>query len=180
MASGVFKKIDLGSNVSYNSYYNGIIDNYLYLFDRDNLIQYKIDVVKKKVEIVGNTEINGQYYNNGWSVRNIYDFKNDTLLFNEKVVPQGLNEIALDNIYTDDGIYYYLDDNKFYMYNEVSDDKTLLFNLDDPYNIKIVKNNIYLISGDTLYQYNYFLGLKKIVEYKEFLFNRINMYEIYE
>lgn len=180
MASGVFKKIDLGSNVSYNSYYNGIIDNCLYLFDRDNLIQYEIDVAKKKVEIVGNTEINGKYYNNGWSVRNIYDFKNDTLLFNEKIVPQGLNEIALDNIYIDDGIYYYLDDNQFYMYNEVSNDKTLLFGLDDPYNIKIVKNNIYLISGDTLYQYNYFWGLKKIVEYKEFLFNRINMYEIYE
>ena len=42
------KTIKLKNKISTDSYINGVVDKKIYLTDKDNLIQYKIDPKKRK------------------------------------------------------------------------------------------------------------------------------------
>jgi hypothetical protein len=68
-------------NIPLDSYINGVVDNKLYLFDKENLLQYEIDPKKKTSKVVGSTSLNGKYYNSKWEEKDIYEFKNKELIF---------------------------------------------------------------------------------------------------
>lgn len=171
-----FKK----NNYVTNDYYiNGVVNNNLYIFDTDNLIQYKINPRRNKYEIVGNQELDGLYYNNGWQKLKIYDFKENKITFdNSYKVPSKIKNY--DNIFNYKDSYYYSYNNNYIYYNDTTKDFLYLFNLGEISNVMLVEDTLYFIKDNALYYYNMKTGIKKIVIYDDLAFNKINRYDVYK
>ena len=176
MTSNRIKTLKLDKKITNDYYNNGVIDNKLYLFDVDNLIQYKLNPKKNKIEKISNTE--ALFYDNDKFIkRNLYDFKENKLIFNEKQ-----EDVSFDykKLFVNDNHYYYLDkNNNMIYYNKFFDNKMILFNIKDISNIKLANNYLYFISEDTLYSFNIDEGIKMLIKYSEFYYNPTNRYEIY-
>lgn len=145
--------------ISHDTYINGIIDNKVYLFDRDNLIQYEVDPYKQKIKIIGDKTINGKYYNGSWQNINIYNLKNEDLFF---------------EIYNQE---YYYENNT--IYRNINNQKVIILEIQNISNILIKDNYIFFIKDDIIYAYNDKYGLKKIIKHNELYFNKNNIYDFY-
>ena len=174
--SKVYKK-----EISKDSYINGVIDNEIYLFDKDELKQYKIYKKGKKIKEVGNKENGVLYYDLKFKTKDVYTFRDEEITF--KTFKDYISEIEQNtsmkyirnNI---DTYYYQTSNNDVYYYNIHNKQKVLLFNqkISD---FILLKDTIYFISSDTLYSYNINEGLKKLVTYSELQFNYKNRIAIY-
>ncbi len=164
------KEIKLDKTISKNTYINGVVDNKLYIFDIDNLVQYEINPRNKKIKEVGNKKDGALYYDEFFSTLDIYEFKKDKLLFNNSEY----------SFYKKDGnISYYLDDsNNFIMYNSVTNKEIILFNKNIS-NISVIDNNIYFVSDNTVYSYNIKGTYVPLVSYDELRFNPLNRVFVY-
>ena len=60
------------------------------------------------------------------------------------------------------------------------DQKVKLFQLDDFKELKVLNNNVYGVSNDTVYIYNNKIGLKKAIVNRELIYNYKNIYDVYE
>lgn len=59
-------KIKSKNTISLDSYIQGIVDNKVYLYDKDNENQYEIDINKKQVKLISNKDKVKYYKNNKW------------------------------------------------------------------------------------------------------------------
>lgn len=167
--------------ISKDSYLNGVIDNEIYIFDKDELKQYKIYRKGKKIKEVGNKQDGILYYNLGFKRKNAYTFRDEEITF--KTFKDYLSKVeqntSLKYIKNNKDTYYYqTNNNDVYYYNTNNKQKVLLFNKKIA-DIILIEDTIYFISGDTLYSYNNNEGLKKIVIYSELEFNPKNRISIY-
>lgn len=135
--------------ISYDSYYLGIVKNKLYLFDKKNMHEYAINLKKLTVEKIDKDNI-GQYYDNGFKKVELSKFKYNDLTFkkqniinyglennilskeydnsNNKIIVTPLN--VKDIIFYDDDIIYYLSDSSLYAYTEEKGNQLLLQNFE--------------------------------------------------
>ena len=167
--------------ISKDSYINGVIDNEIYLFDKDELKQYKISKNGKKVTEVGNKKNGALYYNLGFETKDIYSFRDSNLKFktNNNYIKKIEGSTSIKFIENDKDTYYYVtDSNNVYYYNTNSKIKVQLFNkkISD---FKLVNETLFFISDDTLYSYNQQEGIKQLLKYKELSFNWDNRIAIY-
>ena len=51
---------------------------------------------------------------------------------------------------------------------------------DDFKELKVLNNNVYGVSNDTVYIYNNKIGLKKAIVNRELIYNYKNIYDVYE
>lgn len=170
-------------DISTDSYINGIVNNKLYLFDKDNLIQYEINPKKRKIKVVGNRDKGGLTYNGKFENISIYDLKDrDIKFFTEDNYLKEVEDVTtLKYIHKNDNIYYYLDsNNNLYRYDTITKVKVLLFNEKDISFITGIKDDIYFVKDNTLYVYNLNDGIKKILVYEELSFNIKNRIGIYK
>lgn len=173
------KTIKFKEKIARDSYINGVVDNKLYLLDKDDLLQYEINPKKKKYVIVGSKDKDAVYYDGTFTEKNIYDFKNEEIIFENKIdVPKEIDSYTY--IYNEDNMYYYKDKDNFYSYNLLTGYKILLFTAKDIADIKITDGNIYYIKDNELYVYTKESGTKKILSYEELSFNSKNRYAIYK
>ena len=174
--------ITFKETISKDSYINGIIDNKLYLFDKDNLIQYEINPKKKTYKIISSNQ-EAKYYNvDKWEQKNIYDFK-DNLYFDlgYDYLKEIVKTTSFKYIYKYNDIYYYVDEkDNFHTYNSITNIKTLLFNMKEAKSYINTKDDLYFIKDKTIYVYNYISGLKPLVEYEELIFNDENRFTVYK
>lgn len=180
MTTNKQKILNLKNKITNDYYNNGVVDNKLYIFDLDNLTQYKINPKRVKIEKVGDKKSGGLYYDSDWSIKNIYDFKREEIKFNKNItVPENIsNYIEIFN-YKDN--YYYIDDNSnIIYYNLTNNFKTYLLNLSNVKSVSLVENELYFIYEDSLYTFNILNGLKKIITYSELSFNPNNRYVVYK
>lgn len=175
-------KIDFDYAISKNSYFNGIYDGKIYLTDIGYSRQYVINPATEKIEEVG-TSKECKYFD-GESLKNV----NISNLTSEKryFVPKKIEE-SITSKYKDYfliesyGNYYYQDSNGsvYQVVGNYSDYKVLLFQFNDFKELKLVHNNLFGISKDTIYMYNNSIGLRKVATYRELNYNYKNMYDIY-
>lgn len=137
-------------DIDFDSYFMGVIDDYIYLFDRKNVIQYKINIEKKKIEVTSDN--NGAlYFDKEWSNKPIKELK-----------------------YKD---YYMADD---YLYDYFIKDKKLYLNINNSLDILISKKEIkdiiykdndkvFYLVDDTIYCYQY--GNGELILLKDFEWN---------
>lgn len=187
-----FKLIDLNtkklssitsdSAISMDSYVQGIVDNCLYIIDRSNRKQYKIDVANKTVTLVGNSKKGVLYYNGiKFETRSIYDALNSDLIFNLQMYDSS----KYDYVYLFNGIYYsYLKTNDGYViYISYEENPSLysyalsIFEIDK---IKYVEDFIYFIDKDTIYYYHPKSGVVKVLSYAELFYNSKLSFWIYK
>lgn len=181
MTSNKIKKFKVKKEINKDSYINGVIDDEVYIFDKDNLVQYKINPKKKKQKEIGNKEDKVLNYNLGFKRINVYSMRDDEIKF--KTIDNYIDKLEgntnIKYIEKDKDTYYYQtkDDNVYY-YNINSKVKVLLFNkkISD---FKLVNNFIFFISDDTLYSYNIDADINKLIKYTEFTFNPDNRIAIY-
>ncbi|MFA7688797.1 MAG: hypothetical protein WCX96_01745 [Bacilli bacterium] len=188
--NGSIKEVELANKISYNSYFQGIIDNELYLFDVDNKIQYKINPGKKNVIEVGNSLDGIKYYDGNWNNRKVTDFIQEKVMFkyNYSITSniKEYNYYQLDEVLgeTDGYFYFYVkskNDIKVYRVDKQNTNYIkLLFTIDNISNIKYRKDYIYFLSKDTIYYYHDTTGIIPLAENFEYLFNSENMYDIYK
>lgn len=169
------KTIKLKNKISTDSYINGVVDKKIYLTDKDNLIQYKIDPKKRKVEEVGNTNDGGLVYqNNEFKSINMYEFRKTQIKYE-----QNYTDIISDYQYINkvNNNYYYLNNNTFYKYNSTFGVTQVLFK-SEAENIVMNNEDIYFIKDNKLYLYDGYL--KEILKYDELSFNSDNRYAVYK
>ena len=149
--------------LSKNSYINGVINEDIYVTDLNSKKQYIINVSKKSIEEIS---VNNKYvvYLNG--VEKEYS-KSDFFMENRYFIKESISNGITHKIYNNSN--YYLNGNFFNVEND--NGNILLFKLDDITEWNIYKDNILLVSNDTLYLYNNEFGLKKILESNELKYN---------
>lgn len=170
------KRFSITSNpaISMDSYVQGAIGNFMYIIDRSNRRQYKIDVSNKAISISGNTNMGIQYYQNGeYEARSIYDALNQDLY----MYPYRLESDVYDFVDLYNGIYYsYLKvDNGYDVYVSFAENPSLYsfgFHLASIDRVQYVDDYVYYIENDTLSYYHPKYGVIDIATYSEFFYNQ--------
>ena len=75
------KTMKLKYKISKDSYINGVVDNKVYIFDKDNLFQYEINPKKGKIREVGNKKDECLYYDGTWHKISAYDLRDEDIIF---------------------------------------------------------------------------------------------------
>jgi len=180
LKKGKKKTWKLKQKISLDCYFLGVVDDIAYLFDKDNLVEYAIDIGKRKIKVVGNKEKNGQYYDGKWRERNIYDFKKSDLFFIEsKVDKRIIQKYPNASFYDGNYVSYFVCDHNLYFYYKAFPTDYILLLEDIPMReVTLLDDDVYFIDGDTLYWYDKNLGLKKLVTSREMEFNFYHAYTI--
>lgn len=181
MTNNKIKTKTYKKEISKDSYINGVINNEIYIFDKDELKQYKIYKKGKKIKEVGNKEDEALYYDLKFKKRNAYDFRDEEITFKtfKDYISKVENSTSINYIRNNEDTYYYqTNNNDVYYYNTNNKQKVLLFNkkISD---FILINKTIFFISEDTLYSYSINEGLKKLVVYSELEFNYKNRIAIY-
>ncbi len=174
-------KITSNRPISMDSYIQGVVDGKVYLYDKDNKVQYEI--MPAKGTLATHTGSNMKYYDNGtWETLDTVK-ANDGVLFNYGKEENDLYD-RFDKVGSDVGYYYMYKKNgdHYDVYRRsIKDDtsKIYLFSTKTINHICYVDNYVYYIDGDTMYVYNDEFGIKSILQYRELAFNtnlRFNVY----
>ncbi|MGI6324682.1 MAG: hypothetical protein ACOXZS_01905 [Bacilli bacterium] len=182
------KEITLLKEISTDSYFQGVVNNKAYLFDKSNKIQYEIDPVDKTCIQIGDADKGIKYYNGKWTTISVYEAMDNKLFTLEYDIPEVYKQykyMRLDNVLGDKDGYYYLyikSNNKIKVYKadkQKLEQLIYLFEVKDISNIRYVDDYLYFIVDDTIYVYHETLGLRPVVKSFELLFNKNNMYDVY-
>lgn len=176
------KEIDLtrevSAKISSQMYVNGIYDSNLYIFDKSNLVQYKINPDKGEIKVVGNKDIKGIVYKNGQEEEiGVYTLNNEKVTFTENY--DAYKEIDYDQIFLTSNGAVYVKNGVFYkVYNNYLKNPIYLFEAKDVQDIKVKEDNIYYIKDQILYRYNDY-GNVKILKREQFKYDYTNIYDVY-
>ena len=167
--------------ISLDSYIEGIVDNKVYLYDKDNENQFEINVKKGSIKKIStSTQIN--YYEKGtWSKRNKQS-ANKELYFDYT----SLNNYFTDYDYVLESEYYY------YLFEKSSNNNYKLYRVDKN-NIDVIKyildikttkinaekDYFYYVDEDRLCYYSDSTGLQILLTNQELKFNNSIKYYIY-
>lgn len=174
--------ISLGYTLSSDTYINGIVDNKLYYTDPSNLLQIEINPVKKIARLIGSNEIGGQLYNGKWQNANIYDFRENHILFEEEIVEEVKNKFDYQQIIMSNNNYYILtkQGEVYRVSNHHLDSPILLYKQNGVHNLKVVANTVYFIIDDTLYYQDEGSNIIPVLKNNELRYNTVNRVDIYQ
>ncbi|MFA6753464.1 MAG: hypothetical protein WCR93_04280 [Bacilli bacterium] len=148
--------INLNNEISYSSLILGDFKNDVYLLDKKNILQYKINIKKNSVKIISSKDKDGIIYND------------------EKEEKMALKKIINNNLkFTKKSKYNYkIIENKLYL--GIDNYNILISNNEVKEIVKISDDKIYYISENSLYEYSPNKGEIKLIENKEWDFNYKN------
>lgn len=168
------------NKISYDSYIQGIVDNKIYLYDRNNENQYEIDVEKSKIKVISSDNYVKYYTNKKWGKLNKTK-ANKEIYFDYGTLDNNFSTYdyveETDNyyyLYKKDGISYKLyrvDKNNIEVYKYILNVPTT--------NIYFENDYLYYVYKTKLYYYSDEVGLKTILENSELEFNDTIKYHIY-
>ena len=173
-------KIKSKNEISLDSYIQGIVDDKIYLYDKDNEKQYSIDIKNKKIQLISTDNYVKYYSNNKWMSISI-NKANKELYFDyttlDNIFPEYDEVIETDN-------YYYLFDKKENNFDLYRIDKNNIKIKKYIINIKTTKihykdNYIYFKDNNKIYYYSDETGLRTVLENTELPFNNTIKYYIY-
>ncbi len=166
--------------ISYNSYIQGVVNDKIYLVDKNNKKQYEINPKKKTVTEIGNESTLANFYESGnWSEVSIYDLVNT-----EKYFIYNSSDITNTNYAKIDKVgnklsgyyYYYLKNGNGYDVYRANVQNTnqlkYIFTTTDMNNIEYIDDNVYYYVNNNLKVYHDSIGNRTIYEYKEYEFNK--------
>lgn len=172
---------DVDYSISKNTYINGIYNNKVYITDIDNKVQYAINPMTEKMEEVG-SGTNAKYYD-GKTLQtvDISSLTKEKKYFITKAIPQELITKNGQHDYIEShGNYYYQEGSNVYqIVGENYENKVLLFTSNDLKEVRVKNNNVFFITGNYVLTYSNEKGLKKAINYREFLYNYKNMYDVF-
>lgn len=164
--NGNEKEIRSYDEISFDSYIMGIINNEVYLFDKDAKVQYKINIEKETVTKMEDIK----YYDGKWHIMSLKDALNEKKFDNNKATVNNYEKAVKI------GKYYYLYEktgdnyNIYKAYNKQNNQRIFLFKTSDINSIIYLENYIYFKNGNTFYYWSN-NGVKKVLENSELEFN---------
>ena len=169
--------ITSNKTISFDSYIQGVVDSKLYLYDKDNKVQYEIDPTNKTIVVYGTNQIN--YYNGAWTTMTVAEANEEKKFITTTADYVDSQYERIDKV----GNYYYLYKkigNRYEVYRmkaEESQGLIYLFDTKTIDSIFYVDNYIYFVNDNIIQVYNDIFGTKNIIEYRELEFNKdINLY----
>lgn len=187
LINGKIKEEKASNYISFDSYIQGIVNNELYIYDRDNEKQYKITIDKPSITEIGNSKKKIQYYNNGEWDKITIKKANKSLLFDYNVDIAEFEKF--DYAYLDGGKksgYYYLFEKKTGYYNvyrthvQNKNSITYLFQVEKISDIYYVGKYIYYRDKSKIKYYSDNTGIRTLLEYSELEFNENLIFGVYE
>lgn len=177
------------SSISLDSYIQGVVDDDIYLIDRSNKKQYKINIKNNKVLEIGNIKNNIKIYEKDKFVsKNIYNALNEELYFNYYRVSNKLNDIEyyrVDKVGNNLSGYYYMYEKKnnlYYVYRSNVQDtsyRIFLFNTDNIDNIIYSDDYIYYKDDVYIKYYHDETGEQTVIKNSELEFNNYLKFGLY-
>lgn len=153
--------IETSSEISYDSYFLGDKENILYLVDKKNKAEYKIDLKKKKIKNITDKNDNGLIYDNEWASISMTKLVNKEYKFSQ------------DNLFK-----YFLEDNTLYL--KINSYNIKISNLKVNKIILATNIGVYYLVNDSLYYYDLIKGEVKLLKYSEWSFNYNNQIFIFD
>lgn len=176
--SNKLNKFKLKEKIDKDSYINGVVDNIIYVTDRKNKKEYKINIIKKTIERIDDDINYIIYENNNKKTISKSDFFTNDQSFNDKLIKDNKVTSSLELIKYNN-YYYYYENNKIYKALDTNKKySTLLLELDDIKEWKVYDDIIIIMARDTIYQYTDKEGLRRIVKSNELKYNYKNIYKI--
>lgn len=147
-----YQKLKLKTPISYDSYFQGIYNNEIYLFDRNKSTQYAINPKKKTINKT-NTSEGAIYFDGTKTEKPINQFKYNELIF------KGNNRInyVIDN----NSLYYYYYDSDLKI--KVIDNVQTIINYND--------ESVYYLSNGIVYELKSLKNINKLAESMEWQFH---------
>lgn len=167
----VVKLFKLEEKIDKDSYINGVVDNIIYVTDRRNKKEYKIDIKRQNIQQIDDGINYIVYENSKKKVLSKSDFFMGDKYFNIT--------LAKDGLIKEGNYYYYYKDNKIYkaLVTNKKHSKLLL----EINNIKewtVYDDVLLIVVDDKIYSYTEEDGLRKIVKSNELKYNYKNIYKI--
>lgn len=155
-----FEIVNENYEISYDSYFLGMVKNKVYLFDKKNMKEYSIDIKKRIIKLISKGD-KGLFYDLGFDEILLSKLKYETNFFNTgslvdyeidnstlyKKYNNSVNRIKITDysvktiVSASDEEIFYISDDSLYSYNDTSGNTLLLTNFDWKFNYK---NNIYV------------------------------------
>lgn len=173
------EKIKCPNAISFDSYIQGIVDGIIYLYDKDNELQYSINPSSKTIKVFSSDKIK-YYKNNKWQ----YISKataNKEMLFDYNDLSREFSDY--DKVEKTDNYYYlFKKENDTYNLFRVSkkniDVVKYILNL-NTLHVKFNDDCVYFTDNQKLYFYSDSTGLKTLMEYSELNFNDTIKFYVY-
>ncbi|MBR3523619.1 MAG: hypothetical protein IKN87_02925 [Bacilli bacterium] len=174
------KKHEIKSSdyISMNSYIQGVVDGYVYLYDPDNEVQYEVNLSRRKISKVNNKKNKVDFYQNGeW--KEISTVKaNNIAYFPKNIIVEEFSDYDLVYKYGNkqSGFYYLYEkeDDHYKVYRSpVQNIHAIeyIFDVKDIDSIIYLDDYVYFINDNSIYYYHQTTGVRKIIEYDELKFN---------
>ena len=169
------KKSVVEVSVSQSIYFNGVVDDKLFITDEKNEKQYVLNPIKGKME-----ELKINYkVNNGKKVKtddSIFKSRNiDNMMVKNKEITKLYDTKNIKRNLLD---YYFItsDNNLYRVIQNDYKNPILIGNFDNITEWQVKDGGVAFIAGDTLYLYTDYFGLKPVIKNNEFLYNSKNIY----
>lgn len=171
-------KIEADDSISNNMYFNGSYNKKLYLTDIDNKHQFVIDPIKEEIKRVDNPK----YFDGKKLVDvDILDLTSTKKYFVKQIIPNKLVKKYGEGLVFSNQNYYFEKDGSVYTIIGNNYEYPLkLFSFDSFKEFKVLNGNVYGINKDTVYMYNSKVGLKKVINHRELIYNYKNIFDVYE
>ena len=147
--------IYIEDEISFDSYYLGDVNNKVYFIDKKNKKEYEIDLKKKYIKQISKDNIGYIYENNTLKETSLNKIINNEIVF------------ANQNI-----IHYLLEENTLYIL--INNQKIKVSNNKVKQIIYQNNNEIYYLSDNKVYTYNYLSNENLLLKYDEWNFNYNN------
>lgn len=174
------KELKKKESLSFDSVVQGVVDEKIYVLDKSNKEQYKIDLKNETIKKIGTEKQKLSVFKDGkWEKQNYYQVVQEEKMFFQNEVASVFKNIQYDRVDYVKGkkyefYYLYLKDGdkyQIYRYDCRQKTTTYLFKTTSLKNIYYHENIIYFIDGENIFYYSDFEGLNKVITYRELQFN---------
>lgn len=173
------KKYSPENILSKDVYINGVVDNIVYLTDKKEKKQYKLNIRKEKLERIDQDETIYVTYQNGKKkILSKSDFfMTEQYFTNNQTSNKEITNSQDIKKYKD--YYYFIENNKLYKVLKYDiKHKILLLELNNIKEWNIEEDRIIILKDDIIYTYQEEIGLRKILKSNELKYNYKNIYKI--
>ena len=147
--------IKLNKDISFDSYFMGHFNDSIYIFDKENVVEYEINLKKKKMKKISNRDAAYVYD------KNFYDIPINNAKYNNI-------KFKYNYLYN-----YKMIDNKLY-FNIMNSNIDVLITEDIDDILFINSDYVYYVYKDSLYRYSYNDGLELLLKNFEWNFSYMN------
>lgn len=177
-------KIVSNQAISFDSYIQGVVDNAIYLLDRTNKKQYKIDLSNKTVTKVGDVDSGVQIYDaSKWKTMTMYDALKQNTYFVPYDLPEEIQGYEHIDV-TDDFYYeYQLVEGGYAVYRISKQMPTIRYyitTIKERNQVIYLSDYLYFMDNGCLYYYHDTTGVRLVLQNPEFAFNTSLQFGVYE